>query len=130
MQSSQCSEVSSSPLSTILRPFSYIGFPPTEFHCNIIVFSCGYFIFDILWCPYMKIEELIMLLHHLFSLYGFVQFLFSIFTAVRSLPFSALVNLHDHTKMHFLKFLGKETDKNVFSPQFLAYNLCQYAAHT
>ncbi len=61
-------------------PFSYIGFPPTEFHCNIFVFSCGYFIFDILWCLYMKTEELIMLLHHLFSLYGFVHvFIFNIY---------------------------------------------------
>ncbi len=61
-------------------PFSYIGYPPLEFHCNIIVFSCGYFIFDILWCLYMNTEELIMLLHHFFSLYGFIHvFIFNIY---------------------------------------------------
>ena len=61
-------------------PFSYIGYPPTEFHCNIIIFSCGYFIFDMLWCLYMNTEGLVMLLHHAFSLYGFIHvFIFNVY---------------------------------------------------
>ena len=51
-------------------PFSYVGFPPNQLHCVIIVVSLGYFLFDLLWCLYMQTEEHIMLVHHLLSLLG------------------------------------------------------------
>ncbi len=51
-------------------PFSYVGFPPNQLHCAIIVVSLGYFLFDLLWCMYMQTEEYIMLVHHLLSLLG------------------------------------------------------------
>lgn len=51
-------------------PFSYIGYPPNSLHCNIIVISFGYFLFDLLWCLYMKTEGLVMLTHHVLSILG------------------------------------------------------------
>ena len=56
-------------------PFSYIGYPPNHLHCDIIVISLGYFIFDFLWCLCMKTEEFIMLIHHLLSVLGMVYVL-------------------------------------------------------
>lgn len=52
-------------------PFNYIGYPPNPVHCAIIIISFGYFLFDLLWCLYMKTEGLVMLAHHVLSLYGF-----------------------------------------------------------
>ena len=52
-------------------PFNYIGYPPDQLHCNIIIISFGYFLFDLLWCLYMKTEGVVMLAHHILSLYGF-----------------------------------------------------------
>lgn len=52
-------------------PFNYIGYPPNQFHCSIIVISFGYFLFDLVWCLYMKTEGPVMLAHHILSLYGF-----------------------------------------------------------
>lgn len=61
-------------------PFSYIGYPPTEFHCNIIILSSGYFLFDMVWCLYKNTEGIVMLLHHAFSLYGFLHvFIFNVY---------------------------------------------------
>lgn len=52
-------------------PFNHIGYPPDQFHCTIIIISFGYFLFDLLWCLYMKTEGPVMLAHHVLSLYGF-----------------------------------------------------------
>lgn len=52
-------------------PFNHIGYPPNQLHCTIIVISFGYFLFDLLWCLYMKTEGIVMLAHHILSLYGF-----------------------------------------------------------
>lgn len=61
-------------------PFTYIGNPPTVFHCNIFILSSGYFLFDMAWCLYKKTEGPLMLLHHAFSLYGFLHvFIFNIY---------------------------------------------------
>lgn len=51
-------------------PFSYIGYPPNSLHCNIIIISFGYFLFDLSWCLYMKTEGLVMLTHHVLSILG------------------------------------------------------------
>lgn len=51
-------------------PFSYIGYPPNSFHCIIIIISSGYFLFDLLWCLYMKTEGILMLSHHTLSIFG------------------------------------------------------------
>lgn len=52
-------------------PFNHIGYAPNPLHCNIIIVSFGYFLFDLLWCLYMKTEGNLMLAHHILSLYGF-----------------------------------------------------------
>jgi hypothetical protein len=52
-------------------PFMYIGYSPNPLHCTIIVISFGYFLFDLIWCLYMKTEGIVMLAHHILSLYGF-----------------------------------------------------------
>ena len=52
-------------------PFNHIGYPPDQLHCSIIIISFGYFLFDLAWCLYMKTEGLVMLTHHILSLYGF-----------------------------------------------------------
>ena len=51
-------------------PFSYIGYPPNHLHCNIIIISFGYFLFDLLWCLFMKTEGIVMLIHHCLSIIG------------------------------------------------------------
>lgn len=51
-------------------PFSYIGYPPNLLQCNVMVLSFGYFVFDLLWCLYMKTEGLVMLTHHCLSIMG------------------------------------------------------------
>lgn len=56
-------------------PFNYIGYPPNMLHCNIIVVSFGYFLFDLLWCLYMKTEGLVMLTHHILSIMGYMYVL-------------------------------------------------------
>lgn len=52
-------------------PFNHIGYPPDQLHCTIIIISFGYFLFDLMWCLYMKTEGIVMLAHHMLSLYGF-----------------------------------------------------------
>lgn len=56
-------------------PFSYIGYPPNQLHCSIIIISLGYFTFDFVWCVYMQTEQLLMIIHHLLSVLGFVYVL-------------------------------------------------------
>lgn len=56
-------------------PFNYIGYPPNSFHCSILVISFGYFMFDLLWCLYMKTEGFVMLTHHLLSIMGLMYVL-------------------------------------------------------
>ena len=56
-------------------PFSYIGYPPNLFQCNILVLSFGYFMFDLIWCLYMKTEGIVMLTHHLLSIMGLMYVL-------------------------------------------------------
>lgn len=51
-------------------PFTYIGYPPNTLHCDIIIISFGYFLFDLLWCLYMRTEGALMLTHHIFSIIG------------------------------------------------------------
>jgi hypothetical protein len=51
-------------------PFSYVGEKSTEFHTVIMVISLGYFLFDFLWCLYMRTEGPVMLAHHVVSLLG------------------------------------------------------------
>lgn len=51
-------------------PFSYLGEKSTELHTAIMIISLGYFLFDFLWCLYMKTEGRVMLAHHIVSLLG------------------------------------------------------------
>lgn len=51
-------------------PFSHLGTPNTSLHNTIMVISLGYFLFDFLWCLYMKSEGPVMLAHHLVSILG------------------------------------------------------------
>ena len=57
-------------------PPSYIGYPPTPLHCSIVVFSFGYFLFDFLWCLYMGTEGIVMLIHHMLSMYGYFHMIY------------------------------------------------------
>ena len=66
-------------MSTVITgpwPFSYIGEANTNFHNAIMIISLGYFVFDFLWCIYMKSEGAVMLAHHLVSILGFVYSLY------------------------------------------------------
>lgn len=51
-------------------PFTHLGKPNTSLHVAILVISLGYFLFDLIWCLYMRTEGLVMLAHHLISLLG------------------------------------------------------------
>lgn len=57
-------------------PFSYIGGVNTNLHNAIMIISLGYFVFDFLWCLYMKSEGAVMLAHHLVSILGLVYCLY------------------------------------------------------
>ena len=57
-------------------PFNYIGYPPSILHCNIIIISIGYFLFDMAWCLYMKTEGLVMVCHHAITLFGLLYVVF------------------------------------------------------
>lgn len=57
-------------------PASYIGYPPTQLHCSIVVFSFGYFLFDFVWCLYMGTEGIVMLTHHMLSMYGYFHMIY------------------------------------------------------
>ena len=52
-------------------PFSYIGRANTGLHTTILLISLGYFLFDFLWCLYMKTEGAVMLAHHVVSIVAF-----------------------------------------------------------
>lgn len=52
-------------------PFSHIGKTNNELHNVIIINSLGYFLFDLVWCVYMRTEGLVMLAHHSLSIFGF-----------------------------------------------------------
>ncbi len=56
-------------------PFSYIGYPPNSLHCSIFIVSFGYFLFDLLWCLYMRTEGIVMLTHHILSILGLMYVL-------------------------------------------------------
>lgn len=94
-------------------PFNYIGYPPNQLHCTIIIVSLGYFIFDLLWCLYMQTEELIMLVHHLLSVLGFVYVLwFNIYGC----EITSILGASEFTNpllqlRWFLKRTGKYTGK-------------------
>lgn len=57
-------------------PFSYIGGTNTPLHNAAMVISLGYFLFDFLWCIYMKSEGPVMLAHHLVSILGLIYSLY------------------------------------------------------
>lgn len=57
-------------------PFSYIGGSNTSLHNTIMVISLGYFLFDFLWCVYMRSEGPVMLAHHLVSILGLAYSIF------------------------------------------------------
>lgn len=57
-------------------PFTYIGQANTSLHNVAMVISLGYFLFDFLWCLYMKTEGGVMLAHHLVSILGLVYILY------------------------------------------------------
>lgn len=57
-------------------PFNYIGESNTSFHNTIMIISLGYFMFDFLWCLYMRSEGAVMLAHHLVSILGLIYSLY------------------------------------------------------
>ena len=58
-------------------PFSYVGQPSTDLHKAIIIISDGYFLFDLMWCLWHQSEGMVMLAHHLVSLFGFTYVLYT-----------------------------------------------------
>ena len=58
-------------------PFEYLGQSNTELHTDTVVLSLGYFVFDFVWCVIMQTEGLVMLLHHVASMFGFGYVLYS-----------------------------------------------------
>ena len=57
-------------------PFSYIGEASTGLHNTVMVISLGFFLFDFLWCIYMKSEGGVMLAHHLVSILGLIYVIY------------------------------------------------------
>ena len=53
-------------------PFNYIAQPCNDMHLAIVLFSFGYFIFDFSWCLWSRSESVVMLVHHIVSISGFV----------------------------------------------------------
>ena len=58
-------------------PFHYMGKTNTEMHVTIVVLSMGYFLFDFAWCVSMQTEGMVMLLHHVVSIFGFSYVIWS-----------------------------------------------------
>lgn len=58
-------------------PFTYVGKPNTQFHVAIIVISVGYFMFDFAWSLWYQTEGLVMLAHHIVSIFGFTYTLYT-----------------------------------------------------
>ena len=58
-------------------PFTYVGKPNTQFHVAIIVISIGYFMFDFAWSLWYQTEGLVMLAHHIVSIFGFSYVLYT-----------------------------------------------------
>lgn len=58
-------------------PFSYLAQQSTPLHTAIIIISIGYFIFDFMWCIWYQTEGVVMLAHHMVSLFGFVYCLYT-----------------------------------------------------
>ena len=54
-----------------------MGQSNTQLHTDIVVLSLGYFLFDFAWCVSMQTEGLVMLLHHVVSMFGFGYVLYS-----------------------------------------------------
>ena len=53
-------------------PFTYLGEKSTNLHKAIMIISLGYFLFDFLWCMYMRTEGKVMLTHHIVSILGLI----------------------------------------------------------
>ena len=51
-------------------PFTYLGEANTKLHNAAMVLSLGYFLFDFVWCMYMKTEGPVMLAHHVVSIFS------------------------------------------------------------
>ena len=58
-------------------PLVFMGEANTPFQTFIATFTLGYFIFDFLWCLYMRTEGLDMLFHHTISVSGIAFILFN-----------------------------------------------------
>ena len=58
-------------------PFSYLAQQSTPLHTAIIIISIGYFIFDFMWCIWYQTEGVVMLAHHMVSLFGLVYCLYT-----------------------------------------------------
>lgn len=58
-------------------PFTYVGKPNTPFHVAIIVISVGYFLFDFVWSLWYQTEGVVMLAHHIVSIFGFTYVLYT-----------------------------------------------------
>ena len=58
-------------------PFTYVGKPATSFQTAIIVISVGYFIFDFSWSVWYQTEGVVMLAHHVVSIFGFCHVLYT-----------------------------------------------------
>ncbi len=54
-------------------PFSYVGEANTTLHNTVMIISLGYFLFDLMWCIYMRSEGNVMLAHHVVSILGIMH---------------------------------------------------------
>ena len=57
-------------------PFSHLGEKNTDLHNAIMIISLGYFLFDFIWCMYMRTEGKVMLSHHVVSVFGLIYALY------------------------------------------------------
>ncbi|XP_045479695.1 TLC domain-containing protein 5-like [Harmonia axyridis] len=51
------------------NPFEHPSWITNDTQKLLLIFSLGYFIFDLTWCSYYKTETGLMILHHIYSIY-------------------------------------------------------------
>ena len=56
--------------------FEYLAEKNTDMQNLIMCISCGYFIFDTAWCLHMKMNDKLLILHHMISVVAFVYSLY------------------------------------------------------
>ncbi|KAL3265885.1 hypothetical protein HHI36_010076 [Cryptolaemus montrouzieri] len=52
------------------NPFEHPDWITTNIQNFLLVFSLGYFIYDLIWCSYYRTETGLMIMHHLYTIYA------------------------------------------------------------